>query len=77
MTCSPVLRVIREVAEHADTIHVRVKRNAGWRNVAFHALTPAEQAEYLDLWIRASLNGWPGPYRLRTPHDSDTAQPRT
>ena len=47
---SPVLRLVRRLAEHAEEIYVWAERDGEWTSLAYAELTPDEQAAWLDEW---------------------------
>lgn len=61
---SPVLRLVRLLAEHAETIYVWAFRDGEWMSLAYSELTPDEQAAWLDEWTCRALEGWEGPFRI-------------
>ena len=58
---SPVLRLVRQIADHADAISVGPHRNGNQATVVFADLSPDDQADLLVEWLDRVLDGWGGP----------------
>lgn len=58
---SPVLRLVRRIADYADVIYMDPHRNGDRSMVTFADLDPDDQADVVVEWLDRVLDGWDGP----------------
>lgn len=57
---SPVLRLVRRVADHAEAISINPHGNGNQATASFADLPPDDEADLLVEWLHRMVEGWEG-----------------